>query len=134
MKFNKLFDKAFKNFGNSFNTTTSMFTSGSITQINSSSTSTSTINGKTYTGKSISIKNGKVYIDGKLIDENKEPECSEQNITIIVEGNCESINGENLDITIKGDAGSVSTTNGDIYIKGSVKGDVSTTNGDITKG
>ena len=49
----------------------------SITSITSNgSSSTVIVNGKTYTvsGNNISVKNGNVYVDGKLISENKGSE------------------------------------------------------------
>ena len=52
MNFDKIFKKAFKNFEGNFqsNSITNSFNSGNITQINTSSGSSTTINGKTYKG------------------------------------------------------------------------------------
>lgn len=83
------------------------------------------INGKSYNGNNITIKNGDIIIDGNNI------EIDSKNINIIVNGDIDK-----LDITscnsleIKGDVNSIKTTSGDINC-GNIKGDVNTISGDI---
>lgn len=86
-----------------------------------------TINGKTYSGNNISISGNKVYIDGKMADNEHDKE-----INIIVNGNVESLDVDNCNkIQITGDCKTAKTTNGDLDIAGNISGDVSTTNGNV---
>lgn len=83
-------------------------------------------NGKTYSGTMLSIKNGKIFIDGKQVeDDSKE-------INIVINGNIDSIDVDSCNtIIVDGYCNSVKTTNGDVEISGNVVGDVTTTNGDV---
>ncbi len=106
------------------------------------------INGFTFQydeGKdSICVKNGKVYINGKL--QNGEDNSKEVNITI--EGsinkldidycNTISINGDvnefdngSGDVEIEGDVGIIKSGSGDVTISGSVTGNIETSSGDV---
>lgn len=82
------------------------------------------INGVTIEGnhKSISIVNGKIYLDGKLYDPNKDGESGcRYDGPIVINGNVGSVEG--TQITINGDVhGDVDGTR--IDISGSVTGDV----------
>lgn len=75
-----------------------------------------TINGITIEGnhKSVVVKNGQVYVDGKLVNEN-------YNGAIIINGNVDNVNGTSIEINgnVTGD---VDGTN--ITINGNVTGDV----------
>src|SRR6185369_13355733 len=80
-----------------------------------------TINGKTYEGgKNISITNGHVVIDGVAQDD-----ALTGPITVLVQGNCDSVECGSGDITVSGSVdGDVKTGSGDVacgYVKGSVK-------------
>ena len=88
------------------------------------------INGKTYYGNSISITNGKVYIDGKVSsDENDKV------ITISVDGDLDSIVADHCNkIEIRGNVRIIKNSSGDISISDKVLGDVSTQSGDIECG
>jgi len=89
---------------------------------------TITIGNYTVNGKSITIRNGIVTVDGKKLDSkdvkiiNIEGEIDVLNIDV-----CESI-------TVKGNAGEVKTSHGDIKISGDVIDDVKTSQGDIEIG
>lgn len=91
--------------------------------------STIVINGVIYSGSNITIKNGKVSIDGKSVD------VEDKVININVEGNLSSLSADVVDkLTVQGSAGSVRTQTGDVEIGGDVSGDVSTQTGDIKCG
>ena len=133
MNIDKLFKKAFKNFGGNFqsNSISNICSTGSISQINTSFGSSTTINGKTYKGKNIQVNNGKVIIDGVVQKADGKDEILTGDITIVVNGNCDSVESDSGDIVINGDAKAVSSSNGDITISKDVKGNVSTSNGDV---
>ena len=93
------------------------------------------INGVTYINgvkiegaQSITIDNGKVYVDGNLQEDIIAP-----SIEIKVEGNVGSINTTSGDVTINGDANSINTASGDVDCH-EVKGSVHTMSGDVTCG
>lgn len=89
-----------------------------------------TINGVTYTGKSVSVSRGKVIIDGV----NVTPD-SNRNIEILVEGNIEMLTVDSCDkIRVSGSVGSISTQSGDVDISGDISGSVSTMSGDVMCG
>ena len=87
------------------------------------------INNRTIniSGNNIRIANGKVYVDGKLVDNIDGPE-----ITIIIEGNVENLETE-YDVNIQGSCGNVTcdllTVNGNI--NGDVDANCINVNGDI---
>ncbi len=89
-----------------------------------------TINGKTYNGNNLSVVNNKVYIDGKLVDQEDA-----KVINIHVEGNIETLDVDHCDVLeIKGNCGNVTSKNGNIVVKGDVEGDVTNKNGNIICG
>ena len=84
---------------------------------------------KVVSGKKVIVKNGDVFIDGKLIDGLED----QKQIEIIVEGNCDSIESD-MNVTVKGDAGSIRAEM-NVYVAGN-SGDVGAgmkveVNGDI---
>ena len=87
------------------------------------------IGNQNYSGRNITIANGKVIIDGKDVT----PEGKEINIK--VEGNIEILKADCVsELTVTGNCGEVSTQSGDISIKGDVNGSVSSMSGDIDCG
>ncbi len=90
---------------------------------------TVTINGKTYSGKNITVtSDGNVIVDGSRHGSVAGP------VNVVVHGACESVSTVSGDIQVNGDVngGDVSTTNGDITVNGNVSANkVKTTNGDI---
>ncbi len=83
------------------------------------------INGKTYEGDAVSIKNGQVTIDNKVVQEH------ETKITIEVLGNIKTLAADHCSkIDIYGSCGSVNTVSGDIKCK-NIEGNVNTVSGDI---
>lgn len=89
---------------------------------------TITVNGNSYVGNSLRIKNGKIIIDGKETDNIKDL----PKVEITVQGDVESIKVDTCDfIKVDGNAHAITTTSGDIEIKGSVTDFVSTTSGEV---
>lgn len=87
------------------------------------------INGKSFSGNSISIYGNKVIIDGK----DCTPDSKEINIT--VNGNLSKLKADVCNtIQINGDCGNVQTQSGDVEIEGAVSGSVSTMSGDVDCG
>jgi len=85
------------------------------------------INGKIYSGRNISIINGKVIIDGK-----DNTPGNDKVISITITGDVESLVVDYCEkITIDGNVTSVKTTSGDVEITGDIGGDVSTVSGDV---
>lgn len=87
------------------------------------------INGKSYNGKSITIVNGNISIDGSSL------EMDEKNIKIEVKGDIEKLVVDKCDtVEINGKVGNVSTMSGDVKIKGNVQGNIKTMSGDVDCG
>lgn len=101
--------------------------------INTVKTTLDNINGATWINnvkiegaQSISINNGKVYVDGKLREDLSEP-----SIEIKVEGTVTSIHTGSGNVSVTGDVTAISTASGDVNCK-DIKGGVLTMSGDIT--
>lgn len=101
--------------------------------INTVKTTLNDINGATWINnvkiegaQSISINNGKVYVDGKLREDLSEP-----SIEIKVEGTVTSIHTGSGNVSVTGDVTAISTASGDVNCK-DIKGGVQTMSGDIT--
>jgi len=87
------------------------------------------VNGKQYNGNNVSMRNGIVYIDGKLADTNDE-----KVITITVTGNIQSLEADYCkSIIVNGDVNKLQTTSGDVEC-GNVTGNIQSTSGDIECG
>lgn len=90
---------------------------------------TISINGVTYEGNSISISNGVIRIDDKMVDTK-----SAKRITIDVNGSVESVKVDSCDrLFVAGDVGSFKTTSGSLSC-GDVNGDVNTVSGSVKCG
>lgn len=103
--------------------------------INNLKTALKDINGATYINgvkiggaQSITIDNGKVYVNGKL-----QEDLSTPSIEIKVEGSVNSINTTSGNVTINGDVNSVNTASGGVSCH-EIKGSIQTISGDITCG
>lgn len=84
------------------------------------------------TNGSISIKGGKVMVDGKEVTDlatYKGP-----NVTIVIQGDVGDVSLDTGDVEVHGNAKNVSTVSGDASIRGSVSGNVSTISGDVKAG
>lgn len=103
--------------------------------INTFKTTLDNINGATWINnvkiegaQSISINNGKVYIDGKLREDLSEP-----SIEIKIEGTVNSVHTGSGNVSIIGDVSTINTASGDVSCE-NVKGSVLTMSGDVTCG
>ena len=93
---------------------------------------TISLNGKTIrvSGSNISVINGKVYSDGKLVE---VPE--QKTINIVVEGDVQTLKVDACDqVTVNGTCENVEVQTGNVIIKGDVSGNVQSDVGDITCG
>ena len=81
------------------------------------------------TGDNIIANNSKIIVDGKVIFDNTN---QTHKVTIIVEGDCETVKTSLGEVDVKGTAGSVTTSLGDVHIGGAVTGHVDTTLGNVT--
>ena len=79
------------------------------------------------TGDNI-IANSKITVDGKVIFDNTH---QTHKVSIIVDGDCETVKTSTGEVEIKGVAGSVTTSLGNVYIGGTVSGNVETTLGNV---
>lgn len=101
--------------------------------INTFKTTLDNINGATWINnvkiegaQSISINNGKVYVDGKL-----RKDLSEPSIEIKIEGTVTSVHTGSGNVSVTGDVTAISTSSGDVNCR-DIKGGVQTMSGDIT--
>lgn len=90
------------------------------------------INGATFKGKNIQVRDNKVYLDGKLQPISKDTKI----VNIVVNGDINSIEVDVCEnIEVSGNATDIQTVNGDVKIEGQVGGNIKTVNGDVkTKG
>lgn len=84
-------------------------------------------------GGSITVSNGKVFVDGKLVrDLDSVPE---KEVHIVVDGSVSKLEVDCCDtVEVHGDAGSVSTQSGDVKVSGNVSGNIDTMSGDVECG
>ena len=103
--------------------------------INTIETTLNNINGTTWINnvkiegaQTISINNGKIYVNGNLREDLKSP-----SIEVKIEGTVTSVHTGSGNVSITGDVTTVNTASGDVSCK-DVKGEVSTMSGDVTCG
>ncbi|MDZ5602546.1 hypothetical protein SJI00_07150 [Pseudomonas sp. RP23018S] len=87
-----------------------------------------TIDGRTFTGRNISINGDKVVVDGV-----EQAGSLVGPVSVTVNGNAESVENGSGTVTVTGSAGQIETMSGDVYC-GAVSGDVETMSGDVTCG
>lgn len=87
-----------------------------------------TIDGKTFTGRNVSILGNKVVIDGV-----EQPGELVGPVSVTVNGNAELVESGSGRIDVAVSAGRVKTMSGDVQC-GDVTGDVGTMSGDVTCG
>lgn len=84
-------------------------------------------------GKHITITNGKIFIDGKPIEDYSQSE--EKVVNIVIEGSVDMLQVDHCStITVNGDTKKVKTGSGDVAVTGNVKGNVHTGSGDVRCG
>lgn len=103
--------------------------------INTIETTLNDINGTTWINnvkiegaQTISINNGKIYVNGKLREDLKSP-----SIEVEIEGNVASVHTGSGNVSVTGDVTTINTASGDVTCK-DVKGGVLTMSGDVTCG
>ena len=106
----------------------SWFKNNTTTSVSMFGSSTVRINGKTYKGNNITVKNDVVYIDGKKVDDKNN---TSKTITIEVVGDVKEIKTGSGDVNVHGNSGPVKTGSGDVDIHGEVSGSVTTMSGDV---
>ena len=91
---------------------------------------TVTVNGKTYNlpNGNVSVIGSTVYCNGKIVTDCDEFEAKE--ISIVIQGDNNTVSSDDANITVNGNANNVSTKSGDIWICGDAN-DVSAVSGDI---
>lgn len=91
------------------------------------------INGQRFRyNESLSIINGKYFVDGKEVKDWYELTKDQKEINITIEGDVNKLDVDCCDrIYVKGNVGKVKSTSGDIEVEGDVDGDVQTVSGDI---
>lgn len=101
--------------------------------INTFETTLNGINGATWINnvkiegaQTISINNGKIYVNGNLREDLKSP-----SIEVKIEGNVASVRTGSGNVSVTGDATAISTSSGDVNCK-DIKGGVQTMSGDVT--
>jgi hypothetical protein len=87
-----------------------------------------TIDGRTFTGKSISINGDKVVIDGV-----EQAGSLVGPVSVTVNGNADSVETTSGKVEVTGTVGRVKTMSGAVRC-GDVRGDVGTMSGDVTCG
>ncbi len=86
------------------------------------------IDGREFSGKNISIVNGKVTVDGVVQDDQLVGD-----VNIDVHGDVVKLDAGSGSVTVSGSCGQVSTMSGDVEC-GNVSGNVKTMSGDVTCG
>ena len=88
------------------------------------------VNGKTYNlpNGNVSVIGNIVYCNGKIVTDCDEFEAKE--ISIIIQGDNNTVSSDGANITVNGNANNVSTKSGDIEISGNAN-EASTVSGDI---
>ena len=103
--------------------------------INTIKTTLNGINGATWINnvkiegaQTISINNGKIYVNGNLREGLESP-----SIEVKIEGNVASVCTDSGNVSIIGDVSTINTASGDVSCE-NVKGSVLTMSGDVTCG
>lgn len=93
---------------------------------------TVTINGRTYTGNSINVVNGKVIIDGKDVT---DPLQDAKKINIAINGSIASLSVDVCEkVGVIGTVQDIKTMSGNVVVRGPVEGNVKTMSGNVTAG
>lgn len=93
---------------------------------------TMNINNKSYVGRSISMVNNKLFVDGKEITADHS---DAKVITVTIQGDVDKLEVDACDkVTVTGNVSSLKTMSGDVDVQGSVAGSISTMSGDVDCG
>ena len=94
-----------------------------------------TMNGKTYTGRNMTMSNGKMFVDGVEVDINSGKTVKPEDIihvTIVITGNVDELKGNFNEATVNGNVGSLSSNGGNVTVNETVNGHVESSGGDVT--
>ena len=84
------------------------------------------VNGHTIVGRNVSIVNGVVTVDGKVVE---LPDAKE--IKIVVEGDLGSLRVDAGDVSVQGSCGEVEVNQGSVTVAGDVKGEIQVDQGRV---
>lgn len=87
-----------------------------------------TINNQVFKGKSVSIIDNEIFIDGVRQSQSKQPTPV---INITIERDCESVNLQSGDVVVKGKCHTIKTASGNVQAY-QVGGDITTVSGNIS--
>ena len=97
----------------------------------SGSNNTIVVNGVTYHGNSVSVVNGRVFVDG--VEKKTGDGAMQVQLSIKIEGDVELLETAAGDVEVSGSVGNVKSTSGDVTC-GDVSGNVVTVSGDVKAG
>lgn len=92
------------------------FSWGSTDFVKTTGNSKVSINGKTYSGNNIEVKNGKVWIDGKPAEDYAPTGDKSHTYNVTINGNPQGV-ATLGDVTVNGNCGDIATT-GAVTVKG----------------
>lgn len=85
------------------------------------------INGRSYSGRSVNIINGKVFVNGVEADT-----ADAKEVKIAINGPVESLQCDAANqIAVIGNVGTIKTQSGDVEVRGNVTGGIQTMSGDV---
>lgn len=130
--FGKSFNKIFNSVGGNdvhISESSGIDFCGRRAKIRVKSGSTCIVNGVEFSGRDITVEGNQVFVDGKLVEVEQQKQ-----ITITINGDCDSVETTSGDVTVSGVAGSVKTMSGDVDVVGpsGIEGSVKTMSGDVT--
>ena len=129
-----MFKQAIKNIfqsgngGNMHISSNGIDVAGRRASIKVKSGSTCVINGVEFSGRDITVQGNQVFVDGKPVEVEQQKQ-----ITITINGDCDSVETTSGDVTVSGVSGSVKTMSGDVDVVDSgITGSVKTMSSDVT--
>lgn len=97
-----------------------------IDKIRNAPTSTIIVNGRSYVGRNVSMVNGDVYIDGKLMETPVE-----RDILIQITGDIEKLELDRGSIEVTGSVVNLLSKAGNVEVGGDVKGEATVRQGNL---
>jgi|TARA_R110000851_G_scaffold47424_1_gene115033 hypothetical protein len=101
-----------------------------VQNVSSYGKSTITINGKSYVGNNVTVRNNKVIVDGKVWDDKDTKE-----INITIDGSVDQLEVDAANqIKVNGNVNKLRTSSGDVEVSGNVEAGITTSSGDVEIG